>query len=325
MKKGICLAGIVSFICYMGEAQQVVVDGNAQCSSDILVEGSDDLRAFASVAKSVFFCREACNETLNNDGKTCWKICGGIFSRFYHEELAKESEVDKHEKEDICEDIYRRSYIRETCYNLPYSLVQLMEEIHDTTIEDPDTEDLQEMDMNLFSAYGYISIEPLDYNVDRYSSREAKDFLFWLAHPGACNLPIADMIFNIDKRFKILDELLEIANLHPFEDTINETYLSTFFDLINQAKNKKTGEWFHNFIKEECEHDTETDKLCVLETYCSLSKSMSDEVAKGFVDFPYFKNFINNIISGEVNKSNWSRQDLQSHENLDSWHKDLCQ
>ena len=315
MKKRILLTGIIGFLCSIGEVQATEMCGGAQHPVHSTVYAKTSI----NVAKSVFLCRESCEKNLKSEN--CWEMCSDIFSQFYHEELAKENRHDKDEKKEICKDIYRYSYTRKTCQKLPHPLVESMEEINEI-MEDPDTDELKEMNIGILSLYVYSGTDTtLKKKLEKYSSREARDFLFWLAHPGICHLPVVNMISDIDKDFRVLEELLEVGNL----DTTNGTRLGTFFDLIYQGKNKRAGKWFHNFIeKRECSSSVFLS-ACVLETYCSLSKSMSDHAAKGLESFPYFATFIKGIIRNVINKSKWSKQDLQSYEDLDSWHKDLCQ
>ena len=145
------------------------------------------------------------------------------------------------------------------------------------------------------------------------------------------------------KGYRTPDDLVKAFNQVIYEGkdiTGGETRSYTFLDLIQKSQNKEAWQWVHFFIEEglceladeddgglrapcESEQDCPEDKACMLQTYCALSETMSDEAAQSLAEFDYFKEFIDDVIYAEVNKSHWSRPDLQSSESL-VWHKDLC-
>ena len=351
MKKGIFLAGIVSFICYMGEAQVVLGDDVRSPEISVIFpsEGSDGIRLFVSGAESALFCRETCEETLKDFeieeteklsyGEACQKICGGIFRNIYQKKLAMEEEEIRKEKSDICTNIYRISDTRaggrvdapEVCYNLPYSLVVSIEEIH-ATLEDGEIDDLQWMDLVGFFNYIDISLSPLGRQIDRFTRVESKQFLAWLAGIFDGTDPeLVNPIFSLDKDFNILRKLLRNIDVSPLTDalmtSISIRHQYNFFEIIAPMVgkgNSAAGEWVHNFIEKECE-ESDNEALCVLETYCSFHYSRGDETAKSLMKLPYFENFIDNVITGEVNKPNWRKQDFQFSGDLEQWDEDLCQ
>ena len=310
--------------------------------------GQDYIRLFVKEAGSVFFCRETCEETLKEfeveekaSGEVCQKVCDNGFRDIYHEILAVEGEAARDEKQEICEDIYRRSDAKTACQNLPYSLVQSIEEIYEIIEDNVDIQELKQLDPIAFSDYVYISLSPLKKQIGYFSRKDLKQFLAWLAgSPFNKKAPdLVNPIFSLDQKdqkFSILREFLrniqfthERAERRPLTDALNTNIKNQydFFDIITWPANENApaGQWVHNFIeKKECK-ESDNEKLCALQTYCSLSGGMSYETAKNLMKLPYFKDFVNNIITLGINRSNWSRQNFQSHEELDLWHNDLCQ
>ena len=287
-----------------------------------------------------------------------------------HEIVLPTEDIDwSHPKEEICEDIYRYSAHRNNCNRQSFFSVRLLDEI-DEIFANADVEEL-EIDSGLSGAlqmYVGIDIDPLVRNAMRYTTREAKKLLAWLAWPGLTDSPDENTLIAVNaileadgggsnhrlRTAHLLQELLERAALlkgystpedlvkafnqviYESQDQKGKTHSYTFLDLIQRSQNEGAWQWVHFFMEEGlCESVDEDDgglmapgeaeRGCMLRTYCALSETMSDETAKVLADFEHFKKFIDDIVLNEVNKTNWSRQDIHSsmEESL-VWHKDLC-
>ena len=68
---------------------------------------------------------------------------------------------------------------RDDCEELPVEQIDRLADLHET-LEDPDDDDLEEIDLEDFDVYLNVSIEAFEDLVRKYNSREAKSFLYWM-------------------------------------------------------------------------------------------------------------------------------------------------
>ena len=104
--------------------------------------------------------------------------------------------------EDICSDIYRSRADKNDCEELSVAQVERLEEVSEV-FEDPDLDDLEELDLSDVEVYLNISIEPLHKLIGKYNSREAKDFLAWIAQ----NSDAAELLEDEDDDYEVLSRL----------------------------------------------------------------------------------------------------------------------
>ena len=204
--------------------------------------------------------------------------------------------------EEMCEDIYRKRKDKEDCEELSQNQVEFLAEIYDT-LEDPNDDNLDEIDLDDLKVFIGISIEPLDKLIGRYSRREARETLAWIAAK-----PDVALIFSKeDDDFKILDKLLD--ELNSDSETALKTTVESgdgFLELIVENGNEEAGNWIHDFMEEEvCGGDVET-AVC-LRKYCALAEDMSDDNAEDMLDFEYFQDYLDDIIGEGVNGDRWAR------------------
>ncbi len=205
--------------------------------------------------------------------------------------------------EEICDDIYRSRRDQNDCEEFSVAQVERFEEIYEI-LEDPDEDDLQDIDVSEdgdFDAFINISIEPLHKLVGKYSSREAKDFLAWIAN----NEDVAERLEDEDDDYEVLDALLDELNTEAFTAlATNIDSSDNFMDLAVVASNEKALEWIHEYLESEhdnCSSDTNTNKEACLTHYCALGADMDDDNAEDLLgDYEYFQDYIDDIISDEI-------------------------
>ena len=222
--------------------------------------------------------------------------------------------------EEMCDDIYDRRRDREDCEDLSARQVELLKDIYEL-LEDPDSDDLESIDLKDLDVLINISIEPLDDRVGKYSRREAKEMLIWIASSSE----VASLFEKEDDDFKILKKLLGEIKSDDF-DALKASIDGgdNFMEIAVEEGNEEAGEWIHEFMEEEvCSGDIESASC--LEKYCELGDSMNDRSAEDMLDFEYFEEYLEDIIEEEINKGEWSSEDFEDLDDLNGdWWEDLC-
>ena len=209
--------------------------------------------------------------------------------------------------EDICDDIYNSRRDREDCEELSISQVKKLEDLHEV-LEDPDLDDLEDIDVKDLDVYVNISISPLDKLVSRYSSRESREFLAWLA----LNTDAARIVKKEDDDFEILITLLEevggIVTTQGGSNTSLDDALdglksnldgANFLELAVSEDNEEAMEWIHDYMEDEqCDNNLET--VSCLQKYCEIGDAMDDDSAEDLLDYDYFEKYIEDIIDENV-------------------------
>ena len=125
-------------------------------------------------------------------------------------------------------------------------------------IEDPDEDDLADIDLETLNKLINISIQPLDDAIEDYSTWERKEVLTWLA-----NDPKASELFrNEDDDFEILKALFDIRTFTSTKESIKQDVVdkldknidsseNNFFEIITEEINDEAIDWLHNFFEEE--------------------------------------------------------------------------
>ncbi len=206
--------------------------------------------------------------------------------------------------EEICDDIYNSRRDRNDCEELSVAQVERFEEMYEI-LEDPDEDDLQDIDMSDagdFDVFINISIEPLHKLVGKYNTREAKDFLAWIAGDE----DVAEILEDEDDDYEVLDTLLDELNTDAFLAlAVNIDSSDNFMDLAVVAGNEKALEWIHDYLESEhddCKLETNAGKHNCLVGYCALGVAMQDRNAEDLLDnHEYFQDYIDDLISDKIN------------------------
>ena len=204
--------------------------------------------------------------------------------------------------EDICGDIYDRRRDKQDCEKLSQSQVELLLDVFES-LEKPTEASLKDIDLEDFDVLINISIEPLDRIVNRYTRRQAKEVLVWLA----LDEEAAKVLRKEDKNQDTLEKIFEEINTEV-EDAL-KTELEggdTFMDLVVDGENEEAAEWIHEFMEEKvCGDDIESASC--LQEYCDIAEDMDSRYAEDMVDFEYFEDYLQDIIDEGVNGNKWAK------------------
>ena len=204
--------------------------------------------------------------------------------------------------EEMCDDIYDRRRDKEDCEDLSVRQVELLKDVYEL-LEDPDLDDLEGIDLEDLDVLINISIEPLDDRVGKYSRREAKEMLVWIASSSA----VANLFEKEDDDFKILKKLLGEINsdsLSALKATLDSG--DSFMEIAVEESNEEAALWIHDFMEEElCSGNVES--AACLQKYCDLARAMNNDPAKDMLDFEFFEEYLENIVEEGVNGNEWAR------------------
>ena len=216
-----------------------------------------------------------------------------------------EDEDRDHECKDMCKEIYGRRGDREDCEELTVSQIEVIFELWEI-LEEPDEDDLGEIDSEDFDVYLNISISSLDDLVKDWNSREAKEFLYWLI-----NDPDSARVFekeddDYDTFSRILKEIRsfnESTETHvPFIQKIEDDKL---IEVAIDSGNDEILEWFMDYIEDknrDC-NDNPVSKNC-FKVYCTIGEDIDEDYMEDWLSYEVFESYIEDIIDEGVNSDN---------------------
>ena len=260
----------------------------------------------------------------------------------------KELEKDKnHDCEEQCKDIYSRRADREDCEELTVRQVEVLVKLHEA-LEDPDDDVLADLDLEDFDVYLNVSIEPFDKLIRRYSSREAKEVLLWIAE----NEDVTEIIEDEDDDYKNLASLLDklesnnsgVDLWRPFVKNINGS--DKLMEVVIEEGNEVALSWFQNYINDQstCENGDDTDLDCFT-IYCKIGDGIDEDSSQDWLDYEDFQDYIDDIIDKGTNgvtdddypsDGKWCREGatlltctkinkiIEDEGDVDKWVDDLC-
>ena len=211
--------------------------------------------------------------------------------------------------EDLCSDIYSSRSDKNDCEELSVDQVESLEVVSEA-FEDPDIDDLEELDLSDVEVYLNISIEPLHKLIGKYNSRKARHFLTWIAQ----NSDAAEVLEDEDDDYEVLSRLFD--EIVSITDSTSATRIfpalkanvdsGTFMDLAVEAGNEFALEWVYDYIEDQetdCSGSTSDNKIDCLAKWCSLGASMSrrDEYADELLEYDFFQDYLDNVISEKIN------------------------
>ena len=245
-----------------------------------------------------------------------------------------EKEDRDHECKDQCKEIYRRIRDRDDCEELTVSQVEGLYRIF-TALESPVKSQLRQIDPEDFDVFLNISIAALEDLIDDWSSREAKEFLYWLIN----NEDAATVFEKEDDDYDTLTALLR--KVRPFNFTnIHEPFITgRFIEVAVNSGNEKVIEWFMEYIEDKnnaCGNET-VSKACFT-VYCKIGNRINKNAMKSLMGFDSFASYIEDIVDDKINATNgvhsnvgtgWTYGDgngeyEDSGDITDNWVKDLC-
>ena len=256
-------------------------------------------------------------------------------SRRYVGRVCEDEKDENHECKDQCRDIYSQIKARNNCEELMVAYIVQLEKL-DELLESPNRDDLEcGVDHDVFDIYIIISTTPLNRHIDRYSRREAKEFLLWMID----NPDIAKAFEREDIDYKILNTLLQqigsfSGNDHHVSFLEKMDGSDKLMEVVIDSGNEEVMEWFQEYIHQhnsDCNRD-ETSLAC-FSVYCKIGKGIDKDSAGDWLSFETFEDYISDIIDEETNGTAWSPSSKQpggadsykDHRDLDEdWVDALC-
>ena len=233
-----------------------------------------------------------------------------------------EDKDKKHKCYEYCDDMFRSNSDEDDCEELTVAQIEAIWELYEL-LEDPDADDLGDINSEVFDLYVNISIKSLDDLIGDYSRSDAEEFLIWLIK----NAEIAKIFRKEDDEHKSLEALLKSfsGSYTSSDQGISTPFLKKLDSdkLIEEALGSELIlEWFQDYIDEKntaCKSDAET-RACFA-VYCKIGEGMDDDLRDDWLDSDKFEGYIEDIIDEKVN----SRQGTGSNRNATGWiHEDAA-
>ena len=253
----------------------------------------------------------------------------------YSGSTCEEEDDRSHDCVDQCRDIYSRRSDRDDCEELPIAQIEMLAELHEL-LEDPDDDDLRDIDLADLEVYLNVSIAGFDSLINRYSSREAKEVLFWIAE----NEDISNLFSDEDDEFKALEALFKevtggfsaSSETHqPFIERIDGS--DRLMEIVIDAGNESAIEWFHSYITETAEgcsgKNDEISGTC-FEVFCKIGKGIDDDIRESWLSFEDFEEYIDDIVQAGVNgraspgSTEWDTDNIDDSGDVTDFYDELC-
>ena len=250
-----------------------------------------------------------------------------------------EKEDRDHECKEQCKEIYRRIRDRDDCEELTVSQVEKLHELYEL-LEKPDEDELEGVDPEDFDVFLNISIAALEDLVDDWSSRESKEFLYWLIN----NEDATEVFEKEDDDYDTLTAVLrEIRSGWTFND-IHEPFITKIeggrlMEVAVESRNEKVIDWFMEYIEDKNNNcQDETVSLACFTVYCKIGDGIDDDSMEDWLDYDSFQSYIEDIVDDKINATNgtgsdggtgWTYGDGNGEyedagDITDDWVKDLC-
>ena len=241
-----------------------------------------------------------------------------------------------HKCKEQCRDIYRRGD-REDCEKLTVTQIDSLAELHEI-LEEADDDDLKTIDADDFDVYLNVSIEAFEGLAGKYSSKDAKEVLNWIAMEEK----IAEVLSDEDSDQEVLKRLLESAtDLSVASDDKDEFFTENIekgdnliaISLLNN--NEEALNWFQEFIIEDSECEDEEAAIGCFTFFCKIGADLDhdrndDYHRDDWLEYEDFKDYIEEIISEGTNGASdpdtneWDTDDIEKLKHVDDWVIDLC-
>ena len=216
-----------------------------------------------------------------------------------------EDEDKNHECKEMCKEMYRRIGDKKDCAELTVAQIEKIYELYEF-LEDPDIDDLNEIDPEDFDVYLNVSIASLEDLIDdEWNKRSAREFLYWLIY----NEEFSNVFEKEDNDYDTLTELLrkierfEYSSIHkPFIAKIEDGRL---MEVAINSGDEKIIEWFMDYIEEKnsfCQGET-VSRDCFA-VYCKIGDGIDDEDMENWLYYDEFKSYIEKILRDKINANN---------------------
>ena len=254
----------------------------------------------------------------------------------YSGSTCEEEDDRDHECVDQCREIYNRRSDRDDCEELPIAQIQVLFELHEL-LEDPDDDDLREIDLEDLEVYLNVSIAGFDSLINKYSSRESKEVLFWIAE----NEDISNLFSDEDDEFKALEALFkEVTGGFSVGDETHQPFIERvdgshrLMEIVIDTGNESALEWFHEYITEKAAGcRSEEVSLECFKVFCRIGKDIDRDFRENWLSFEDFEEYIEDIIDNEINGASygsasttlWDTDDFDDAGDITDFYTELCE
>jgi len=239
------------------------------------------------------------------------------------------------ECEEMCREVYRRRDSDE-CEELSEVAIEEIHELHEI-LENPDEDDLSDVELLVFENYLDINIEPFEDLIEDYSQRQAEETLIWILS----DYDIFEIFEGEDDDFELLDELLKQFNNGG---DIDKSELPELFNrslgredslieyLIDVGDEDVFDYLVFDYVEDILENGSCDNRISLdcFRVYCQIGRKLDREEQAELIDFRRFSDYIDDIINSGINKRNWSDKNIDDVEDVESsrdtktWVDQLC-
>ena len=131
-----------------------------------------------------------------------------------------EDEDSDHECKEMCSEIYDRRGDKKDCEELTTVQIEILYDLYEL-LEDPDEDNLQEIDPEDFDVYLNVSIASLEDLIDdEWNEREVKEFLYWMINDEE----FTEIFKKEDDDYRTLTELLRKITRFDYSENLSAFY-----------------------------------------------------------------------------------------------------
>ena len=254
----------------------------------------------------------------------------------YRGQTCKEEDDRHHLCVEQCREIYSRRSKRDDCEKLPIAQIEVLAELHEL-LEDPDDDDLRDIDLADLEVYLNVSIEGFDSLIAKYSRNEARKVLFWIAE----NEKVANIVSGEDDNFKALEALFKevvgsfsaSSETHkPFIEKIDGS--DRLMEIVIDTGNEAALEWFHEYITEKAKACREENNyeisLGCFTVFCKIGKDIDNDLRENWLSFEDFEEYIDDIVQAGVNgdanpgEHQWDTDLIDDPSDVSDFYTELC-
>ena len=213
-----------------------------------------------------------------------------------------ECNEDKKCKE-ICGDIFRSRNNREECEERSISEVTDMEEVF-KVLEEPDTDDLEALNLEVLKELLDISTDPLKNAISDMTVNGKREFLVWFAEDSEA----ATILINAEDEDDIRDALFPRFIVSPSSRSdLNQSIGGgkTFVEVALKNGNEPVLEWLHSSFESKCDQYSgqtfqyygtrELYPICVFDNYyCALD--LDTELEEEYFDYEFFTDLLDDVL-----------------------------
>ncbi len=196
-----------------------------------------------------------------------------------------------------CKAIYKSSRDETRCGRLSEDEVEDLEDVFEV-LEDPTEDDLEDLDVEDLKKFLKVSNTPLERESNRYSSADAKAFLFYIAE----NDEVAEVLRSEDSGFEILDNLLEELDEDTVEALVDRLGRGndSFMETIIEYENLEALAWVHEYLEDGTNGynaNCNGNDRCIFDKYCRMADELDASERRDLYETGDFEDFLEDDVN----------------------------